>query len=1443
MKPLKGMNQDVSGANMPAGSYRRAQNFIYGQELDALLQEPGLELLNITLAGGDNPATLCGLHALPEDNFLVFQYNQGAIDGSGSRVARWDKSTGALTTILVNNALLFKPTTVLSIENFQNAAGETIVVFTDNVNPIRVLNLTTPDTDMTTNKLFPDFDLVQVSVDASKGSGRFPTGTHFFAIAYEQEDGSRTSFQGLHGPFPVKEESGSFDLELSNVDQDYPYILIASLTFTGTSLEAKVQRRFSISSASLERTIDNVNPYGELTVAELVSKPQVYTKAKTMAFQDNRVYLGNVTEHSEADLQSYANTIEPIWVYGNTAKGGNQQPPNLSETFYPENLRFMPGEVYAFYVAWVRSDGSETKAFHIPARNLGTSYNLLVEPLDNENLSANNTITINPTDTLANITNSDSAGNLNYLKYDQSSGNTYYYQSRDTCTENTSVYGVGETGRKRGRMSVWLNDDETYPTGFPDLVRYAWHQPSNALQQTTTTLAGTKVRHHKIPTSSWLDRNTSLSVSGFTARPTVSVEFEHVPLPVGYTGVRFFYAKRTVNNSTILGQSLLFHGAFNHYSAEAVGENASDYIATNGWNTAVLNYAPGGTNANNGNSFGFGPNYSAWQGQMQLDRGRMHPFDMMRTKPRISEIAGRNYVRFDYIVGKMADPHTSGPAPWSTDVYYWQFVVDEDSPFDITELYGFDNFESTKYRNRIVRFNYNLAPTVHVPTEQMALRPVEGAHYQAPGVFDTEKLLDNRGGEECLTFKIKHDVQGVDMHFPLASEYDHYEDRLGNTWTGNSRTARTGMWLNNGGSINPGHLGSASRPVSVAPLANFCVSRENVYQGYASQELVACTPVMSVLDTPRYSNDSGNKSPVDLAAAIASFVAGVASVGKVDYTHTFGDMSLSEHRYRTTAFAGWTHGYANDNVNTPSNVDDGYSPAPDAGTIRVSHKVQMYTSANPYFIDNEQSRMDDYKFLADNSRSIVPDETNDYTIDLGFLKLNDFRQPGIFDVTETYSNEFPYRVHRSQAQAADEPDINIRTFLAFDSYEQPRNRGTIQNLEAYVDKLLIHHERGLFVTRGKESLATTGGQIAFGTGDIFAVPPTEVVPTPNGFAGTQHPLSCLMTPAGYFFADVSQGKLFKYTDQLQEISAMGLKAFFRDRLTNLNFNVSTSGQTMSFHPGVSTVYDPRWNRVIFHIRDTASNTVPDVNFNADQGTGEASPGYASTNNRDVYVSFNIDLSTWTSFHTYNWVGAVSTENELYSFSTLKTGTNAEDRLMKLGRHNDLTQPFGKFHGLASLNRADSFIDAVLTYQDGVVFSNVNWYTKAMDHAVSTLGFVDHDRTFTHATIYNDYQCSNEVALVRAVQSKLVDRTANLRADDYRWKWNDFRDQVADRTARFVDKDGNLIPDNLANSKNWFEQRRLTSNNATVRLRYNNAADSTIGLYLYDIDAKVRKSYR
>ena len=1449
MKPLKGMNQDVSSANMPDGSYRRAQNFVYGKELDALIQEPGFKSLGVTGTSLGGRA-ICGVHPLPNDEFLIFAYNPGTTNGAGSSVFHYKPSTTSNSAILQNNDLKFNADTLLSVESFQNAEAETVVVFTDGVNPLRILNLTTPDTDMTTNKVFPDFNIVNVTAQVAKGTGQFETGTHFFAIAYEQDDGSRTAFQGLNGPFPMKEQNGSFELTLSNVDTDYAHVLIASLTFTGTALEAKVQRRVPATSTSLTRVVDNVNPFQELTVAELVSRPQIYTKAETLAFHENRLYLGNLTEHPEQDLQAAANLIQPIWIYGQTAKSAAYLSETLDETGYPENLRFMPGEVYAFYVQWVRADGSVTKAYHIPGPAPTSSFQFTYDHESAEGLSNDPTFTINVQDTLTSVISSDGNGHLNFLEYDKAAGATHFYQTRDTAVLQNGLNGSDNSGaRVRGTMGFWENRNEVYPVGFPPQLRFGL-SGGGTLNTTTNVLAGQRVRHHKVPHVSTLEEIAP--ITGFNTqtlgvkyntnfdlnlRPTVHVEFENACIPPGYVGCQFFHAKRTIQNCTILGQSDLFHDFYNTYSAGRTGENYTDYCAPGALNAHNLNYS-----AAPGNSAG--PSGFNWDDNVRIDKARMHPFDMMRSKPRVSEDAGRHYLRYELVGAARAKQHTQFEAPESSSADFFRFIVDPADAFDIQEL--FDDFsvaESLSKRNRVMAFDYSSAEFYTVP-KKARIKPLTKTRYLAPGIFDVDNQVDNRGGEECVHAEITHSIAGVDMKFPSNDSGDAFYKKLwlqflavGDSGVRN-RTIRSGYWLDFTGSVNETTGNSDNNtPTNALPIVNLCVVRSDCYQSFTSQDLVACTGVIGTLGTSVLASATGGSTT--LGAAIAAVHNTYGTIGKVTYDKVHGDMAVSKFRYRTTAFSGWTHARQSGNSGHLS-VTTGSSPSADRGTVRVAHRLSLYTQANFFFTDTEQSKLRDYDFLNSLDMAISPDNTNDFTLELGFLKLNDLRQPSIYDRTDTYSNTFPYRVHRSLAQTSDEPDINVRTFLAFESFEQTRNRGKIVNLQSYITKLLIHHERGLFVTRGKEKIASTAGEIAFGTGDIFAVPPTEVVPTPNGFAGTQHPQSCILTPGGYFFADVSQGKLFQYSEQLREISAQGMKQFFFDTLTSLNTAAPQSGQTYSYHPGISTVYDPRWNRVIFTIRNDKSSTTPATyGFNVSQDQQAA--GYFDQANDDVIVSYNLDLSNWTSFHDYRWTGAVSTQNRMFSFGHRFQSTDTFET--KIFEHNILTEPFTKFHGGNGLLRRDAFIDAVLRYQDGVVFSNVNWYTKAMDHAEATYGFVNHDTTFTHATIYNDYQCSGEVALVRTVQSTLVDRTANLRSDDYVWRWNDFRDKVENRTLRFVETDGTIIQSNISNSLNWFQQRRIVGNHATVRLRFDNTSDSTIGLYLYDIDAKVRKSYR
>jgi hypothetical protein len=129
MKPVKGMNLDVTPGSQPDGTYRRAENWVYGQTLDGLFQEPGTKLVE-TLAGKH----VIGGYAVDDDTFVIFALDADAQTVTGSEILRYDVSSDTVTAIVSNNALAFRRDTVFDIASYIDENGERRVIFTDNVN-------------------------------------------------------------------------------------------------------------------------------------------------------------------------------------------------------------------------------------------------------------------------------------------------------------------------------------------------------------------------------------------------------------------------------------------------------------------------------------------------------------------------------------------------------------------------------------------------------------------------------------------------------------------------------------------------------------------------------------------------------------------------------------------------------------------------------------------------------------------------------------------------------------------------------------------------------------------------------------------------------------------------------------------------------------------------------------------------------------------------------------------------------------------------------------------------------------------------------------------------------------------------------------------------------------------------------------------------------------
>jgi hypothetical protein len=163
-----------------------------------------------------------------------------------------------------------------------------------------------------------------------------------------------------------------------------------------------------------------------------------------------------------------------------------------------------------------------------------------------------------------------------------------------------------------------------------------------------------------------------------------------------------------------------------------------------------------------------------------------------------------------------------------------------------------------------------------------------------------------------------------------------------------------------------------------------------------------------------------------------------------------------------------------------------------------------------------------------------------------------------------------------------------RTSLPLDFFECQKNMGPINHLEGMDDRLLIHHENALFLTQDKTKLESDLLSVTLGAGDIFQFEPQEAQSARLGYAGTQHNLACVRTPAGYIFVDGKEGQIFIYKGTLSLMNE-GMNTFFRDFL-KLKENNPFIGN------GFTIGYDNDYKRIMLTVKNKTSVTTGNIYY-------------------------------------------------------------------------------------------------------------------------------------------------------------------------------------------------------------------------------------------------------
>ena len=1499
MKPIKGMNLDVSPDSQPPNTYRRARNWVYDDEFDGLLQQPG-ETTDSTLSAKHIIAS----HAF-EDGDIVHLVTDASSATTGDAVVLYNHVAKTYSTILESGNLSFDRDTVYDLASFRNTQDERVIIITSNATrPLAInIDLASQPSSFGLQFLVPDrnYPTVQLS---SLTPGTLSIGTHFVAVRYELEDGTKTTFGPPTGPFRLAETGNGLNLLLTQVDTNYKRLQLGLISLVDNAISTRVVADIPATQATSNVFVEG-SSLEEILLEDIIVSPQSYVTAGSVEYHDNRVYLGNVTENTEdvTELQGFANQILPMW----EVPLGAQSEASDTTNSDPSG-GFMADEVYAFYVSWVREDGTRTRAYHIPGQPAKSQTVTPATDAGGSSLSytARN-VTI--TDTLSTIlsqTDSGEANHQNLLGYLRNDRNIFesteadfhnikYFHTRGTAT------AVSDTDTMhQGSMGYWENANETYPADWPVGKQYLIAANGTVSSAADETLAGAKVRHHRIPSLSWMFENVSTFDFDSYQDHGFRVRFDFVRIPAGFKSVQIFHAKRTNQNNLVLSHTPLHFGSSNHWSRHGEGGSVYQYYsavspvnARNG--NSVIHTTAGAAGSTigisqrdefddaagnpkqssglaftqSGNSFqgyhsndgdAWGDFATEYQDRLNVHyhKGFSYAQDLLSFKPALP---AKLYTRFEYMllqeeeVPQEQDGHPSSSGT-SQGFNIMNIANSDSSNYFATAAEDSTNTGQNTHRRSIFDMTDSSGLGLVRSFAQSEVLPTRDARYIPAGVVDDEVNVDNRHSAEAVFWKYKfisntitpynetgYHNAGDRLWYSVLNNPDTYSsetsgdtDDSSYTTNGGTQFNRNGFWL--------AHMWSTGKVLGVQrlPFVNLTAMRFDCYSNFGIQDLVCCSDVIASSDLVNAPTIGGTSQATKTIVS-----------GRVQ-----GDVHFSKTQYRVTSATGFNMGVSEADANAlvaalpPSVPSQSGSEAPlntralvdftptardgtrneNVGTVNVLYKVNTVSPVDSLIHNQDKTQhiATDYDNLL---RSTSAAETNQVDVNSNLMRLNDWFQP-VVNEGDAIANSHRYRVARSASQETSTRTLDFRVFPPLEYHEQARNRGEITNLQSFGDKLLIHHRQALYLTVGKEAVATSAGQVVLGTGDIFRITPTELAPSEFGFAGTQHKESCTLTPHGYFFVDAEQRKAFLYNGKIQEISNRGMRSWFQENLDLRTdwFDAGSYGGVNSFYPGVKADYDPIHNRVMLVVRNNTkvgdNGTYPATLSAYEAATSEYT-------DKTEYLSYSFNNNAWVSFHDFRLSGFVSNHLKLFGF---RTATNTT----KVDLNSLANTSFG--YNLVGATVQHATIDVAFPANQPVQWQSFSWHTKAVQHDPATANYlhVDLNKTFDKAAVYNDYQCSGERTFTRASQVDITNiQAVTLRHDGTRYQFNGFRDLVDDTAARFIDENGEFVTSNINASKNWYEQRRFKSTYAVLRLIA--PRTTTNLLYLYDVDAKVRKAYR
>lgn len=692
----------------------------------------------------------------------------------------------------------------------------------------------------------------------------------------------------------------------------------------------------------------------------------------------------------------------------------------------------------------------------------------------------------------------------------------------------------------------------------------------------------------------------------------LGIRFNNIEIPrelgKDIQGYQFFYAERDAKNTQTFDQSIAFHGAPHALYPDQESSYAGHLIPVGNLRL---------TSNNDYGDSGAGYTGSDWsQEGLTLDANdfskqhkinpssfRFHGFNVLNFKPNIqgayiktvSELGACEYtdVRLNtitnssQITGGEDTANVASAAGESTPYFLNSTTTGINNTVDTPKQAGYNQIWNRYSTSTTAQRNpsFGLAPNHYYK-----LRQLQDIGYVPADTVVTKKsvTVNNTYSEECLHASIVHYDNETKW-----SEINHTTGFVNSSVSGGVTTfTKPNGWrkIKSHYETDTGSLVIDQIQGPKYNLVDLKSYKTNLYNSFYDQKFIATKNYFKLTDA--------EKLEIDINQSI------IKSTGPI----YGGDTHTGMYGIRLTGPAYYSEGKnveiwsSSSKLHAVKNIF--FFPVYTAANVSLRHsatqvfKDSYYPRCGVGSLSNSgetttvNSRLDQKKQALHNYRGRTTDieNTNTTTYNQDYSVLNSYNIVTAYDNRNLFLGKFPYRIIRSQSYGQEDKTMSLKEFRTNDYYEMVKNRGHLVNLEGVGKELIIHHEHSIFKTTTKDVIATNTAQATLGTGDIFQFAPTELITSENGYAGTQHLSSVLVSKAGYSFVDAEQGKIFLVNNKLQEISSTGLRQWFRD---NLAFQNTTAPSTDTpFNLGGSgyvTAFDELNNRILLTKKDLKLN--------------------------------------------------------------------------------------------------------------------------------------------------------------------------------------------------------------------------------------------------------------